>query len=65
GDIRTIEYAFEPGPDAVRTPSQFEPDYGYTAMEFKKKNTNGALKIVGVYHLHGVSGLSTGDEMTL
>ncbi len=65
GGVKTIEYAIGPGPNAVRTPTQFEPDYGYAAMELKKKDTRQDIKILGAMHLHNLSGLSSGDEMTL
>ncbi|MZH03555.1 MAG: hypothetical protein F3745_09235 [Nitrospinae bacterium] len=63
---RTVLYATGPGPEAVRTPTFFEPDYGFSALEFTRlKKDNNFLKFVGIWHLHSVEGLSGGDIETL
>jgi len=65
GDERTILHATGPGPEAVRTPTFFEPDYGFSALEFIKLKKDSNLKYVGIWHLHCVDGLSGGDIQTL
>ena len=67
-DELTILHALGPGPDAVRTPVQFEKDYVFTVREVLRLREEGSLphlSVRGDWHEHGVDGLSGGDENTL
>lgn len=61
----TIRFATGPGPHAKRSAVQFEPDYLHVVREMQRLDPNKELKIKGAWHVHGLDGLSAGDERTL
>lgn len=64
----TILFALGPGPNAIRTPAMFEKDPVYTvreALRLRRESGRPNLFAGGDWHLHGLHGLSGGDERTL